>query len=95
MELNNIAVTYCSNYNGCYLYGTINGEQVDLEDVPEFADKAARCVSNIIDQAVEECSEDGNFYGDIDELAKFSTATVKRIFGETVTVTFEEDNISS
>lgn len=94
MQLNNIEVTYCSNYNGCYLHAIVDGERVDL-DTPEFAHKANECADEIVNLAVKECSEDGYFYGDIDQLAEFCVVTVKRIFGEHITVTFDEDSVSS
>lgn len=82
-----IKAVYCSNYNGLYLKSE-DGQQLD-------EDKVADVTSIITDKAVEFCSDDGLFYGDIDELNDFVVSTVKEHFGDDVEVDFREDSISS
>ena len=95
MELTNIQVTYCSNYNGCYLRAFVNEEQIDPSDYPEIDEQFEECSSDIIDEAVDQCDDDGCFYGDLSKLKEFCITTVKAAFGDQVNVTFEEDSVST
>ena len=82
-----IKVVYCSNYNGVCL-SSEDGQKLD-------EDKEADVETTIADKAVEFCSEDGRFYGDIEDLEEFAVSTVKEHFGDDVEVLFAEDSISS
>lgn len=77
----NIKVTYCTNYNGCDIEGIEGIDEQQMVDI-------------IVDHAIEECSDDGEFYGDEDDLEEFIKSTVHAIFPE-ANVTVEFDHTSS
>ena len=95
MQLNNIAVTYCSNYNGCYLTTEDGGELCGVEEYPEYSALTEACVEKIVNHAVDDCDEDGEFRGCSSDLKAFAITAVKLAFGDNVNVTFEVDRISS
>jgi hypothetical protein len=95
MKLTNVKVTYCSNYNGCYISTPVDGDECSLDEFPEHAEKYGKVVTDIVDFAVDDCDEDGEFEGSIKALREFATKVVKEAFGKNVKVTFEVDSFST
>ena len=63
-----IVATYCTNYNGFYL----QGEGIDDED-----DKADEVRTNVVDELVDECDDDGEYYGSKRRQSRSSSAKSK------------------
>jgi hypothetical protein len=94
MQLNNIHICYCSQYNGCSLSSEINGKSEDLQFISEFADRAEQCTGRIVEDAYANYGE--YIIGDNTELLRDkSIAVVKEVFGADVNVTFEIDSQST
>lgn len=79
-----ITATYCTNYNGFYLSG------VDDND-----DKADTVRTNVVDELVDKCDDDGAYYGSEDRAEEIIIREVKAVYGEDVNVTVEFDDVSS
>lgn len=94
MKLTDIVVVYCSNYNGCSLMvGDEEGREVD--EFPEFREQCQQSVEDICDYAYDFCNEDGEFDGNRRDLKAFCVETVKRYFGEDVSVDVDIDDDSN
>ena len=81
-----IVATYCTNYNGFYL----QGEGIDDED-----DKADEVRTNVVDELVDECDDDGEYYGSEKKAIEIIIREVKAVYGNDVNVTVKFDNVST
>lgn len=81
-----VKVTYCSNYNGATV--EVDGQYTDDNLSRDVIDK-------VVDAGADNCNEEGEFYGDIDDLEEVAIKAVKDIYGPDVEVAFEEDSVSS
>ena len=84
-----IVVRYHTQYNGVDLF--INGREIAYGD-DQRADQA---VDAMADWAGQQCDEDGVFQDDLTELRDVFTHIVKGIFGDSVTVSIEEEQFGS
>lgn len=81
-----IVATYCTNYNGFYL----QGEGIDDED-----DKADEVRTNVVDELVDKCDDDGEYYGSEKKAIEIIIREVKAVYGNDVNVTVKFDNVST
>ena len=88
MNVTSIEVTYCTNYNGAYMY--VNGGISDDEMDGEQANQIQSIRTNIVDALVDDCSKYGEFMGDEDDAEELIVKLVKEQFPDaTVTVVFD------
>lgn len=78
-----IVATYCTNYNGFYMRG------VDDDD------KADEVRTNVVDELVTKCDDDGEYYGSELKATDIIIREVKAVYGEDVNVIVEFDHIST
>lgn len=93
-----LLVTYCSNYNGCDIEvletidGTDPGEYTESEGFNAIKEQL---VNAVVDHAVDECGEEGNYYGSIECLEEDVEGIMVALLGEEVEVQFAEDSMST
>lgn len=79
-----IKVVYCANYNGAYIEYSSTLDEESVES----------CVTDIVDEMVEDCSKYGVWCGDEDDAIDNITNIVREHFGD-VEVVVQFDYISS
>lgn len=82
-----VKVAYQSNYNGASV--EVDGEYADYKDP-----KARKVIDAVVDAGSSNCSDEGEFYGDIDDLEEVAKKVVLATYGK-VDFEFEEDSIST
>lgn len=81
-----VKVVYCSNYNGA---------NVEVDGKYGEGVKADAVMDAVIDFGSEKCSDDGEYYGNIDDVEEVAIKAVKEAYGDDVQVEFEEDSTST
>lgn len=92
MNIQTITATYCINYNGVYFKVNEEGDEDDC--TPEQRKQFDACRTTIVDDLVDKCDEDGEYYGSTPTaIAKIQLAVLEQF--PTVLVIVEFDDISS
>jgi hypothetical protein len=81
-----IAITYCTRYNGVNMM--INDGYVEDE-------RSDACMETIANHLADECSNDGNFWGDESAAVDFIVATAQKYYGYAAQVEVDFDHVSS
>ena len=88
--ISHIRVEYQSQVNGCNLTDVTTGEEL-MKWGPSIDLRAEEVADAVCDYGINYVDDDGEFYGDIDDVESIARRAVALHFGPEVIVTFVED----
>ena len=84
---NVLTITYQCNFNGCDI--EVNDQLLDLDYDDNTKCPYSQLSNYIIDQASEDCDDDGEFDGSVIELKQKSITKAQQLFNDEFEIKFE------